>query len=269
MTVCIAAICREDKESRIVVCADKRAGSVLGNSETAMKLRPIGKNWQMLTAGGATDIEAIHRLYGLRFASFTPDYANIDENLKAPFIDRKRALANDFTQGKFGLSYQDFLALGKEKLPNEIFVSAMQKISALDCGCELILTGFIGSFPEVYQAEASGKVTPVTDFAVIGEGAYLAAASLMRRQQDTMTSLEQTLYNVFEAKTYAEGVGSVGKATTLAIVEPVESGAKVKFVSVQLLIELESMVGKYGPKQLPDDLKFESKLYSEKQVHLD
>jgi hypothetical protein len=55
------------------------------------------------------------------------------------------------------------------------------------------------------------------DFAVAGEGAYLAQASLLNRGQFNMKEFEESVYAVWEAKKFAEGAPSVGPATSLSV----------------------------------------------------
>jgi len=62
--------------------------------------------------------------------------------------------------------------------------------------------------------DGSGGVNIREDFAVAGEGGYLAQTALLHRQHsETTGSLEETMYCVFEAKKYAERVASVNSVT--------------------------------------------------------
>ena len=72
------------------------------------------------------------------------------------------------------------------------------------------------------------------------------------------TSLELTLYNVYEAKKFAESVGSVGLRTHISIIS--EDGSS-QLTSVNVDRQLEACYSKYGPKPLPEDLKFKGEYY--------
>jgi hypothetical protein len=63
----------------------------------------------------------------------------------------------------------------------------------------------------IIHADEDGKVVVVEDFAVIGDGGYLAQSVLLHREHTDRKSLEQTIYTVYEAKRYAEGSRTVGR----------------------------------------------------------
>ena len=87
---------------------------------------------------------------------------------------------------------------------------------------------------------------------MIGEGRYLAESALMHREQDESTSLNLTLYNVHEAKKYAERVASVGKTTTMVVLWP----DRARVITSAGRTFLSERFEKYGPQQVPDDLDF-------------
>ena len=45
MTVCMAVICEEADNPKIIFCSDRKISSALGNSETMLKVRTLGHNW--------------------------------------------------------------------------------------------------------------------------------------------------------------------------------------------------------------------------------
>ena len=115
VTVCIAAACIEGEERKIVLCTDRRTGSVLGSAETALKNRTIKDGWRCLTAGAETDIHAMVRLYRAAFRS-TPTITvqNIDSIIKLPLQQRKKELADEYIRHRFAISHADFITFGKE-----------------------------------------------------------------------------------------------------------------------------------------------------------
>ena len=51
MTVCIAAICTDEGEHKVVLCTDTRIGGDLGSSEAFLKEIGIGNGWYCLISG--------------------------------------------------------------------------------------------------------------------------------------------------------------------------------------------------------------------------
>jgi hypothetical protein len=259
VTVCIAATCDNDGETKIVICTDKKASNVLGSSETHLKIRDLRHGWRCLTSGTESDINALAYLYDLQFFDKEKlKYNKIDETIKQPLYERKRILADEYVRNRFAMSHEDFLKTGKERLPSDIFHDAVQRISAIDLKAEFIVVGFIEDTPEIYFTESTGKAHAATHFAVIGEGEYVASSALMRRGQYNWLSLELTLYNVYEAKKLAEAVGSVGTKTNLAVIG---KDGEAKLLGLDIDNQLEALYNKYGPQPVPEELKFDGEFY--------
>jgi 20S proteasome alpha/beta subunit len=258
MTVCMAAACKTGDNRKIMLCADHKSSSILGSSETARKEVPIGSGWYCLTAGTESAILGLVRLLKVEFNddnNIKPE--TIDATIKRVLYQRRNELVEEYSQLRFSFSYNGFIKYGKERLPTEIFYDATQKIVQIELNADLIIAGLIGDDPEIYYTDSKGIVRAASHFAVIGEGEYIAASSLLRRGQNDWTSLEKTLYNVFEAKRLSESVGSVGKRTHIAVLEPEER----RLTSLGLDKQLESWFEKYGPQEVPDDRKFEGEYY--------
>ena len=114
---------------------------------------------------------------------------------------------------------------------------------------ECILAGFLSNGFPILVLARQGNVCICDDFAVAGEGSYLAQSVLLHREHTEVFPLERGVYSVFEAKKYAERVSSVGKMTYLGILRP----------DKPLLFSagddgLDNMFQQYGPKPLGKDL---------------
>ena len=133
----------------------------------------------------------------------------------------------------------------------------------MDLKTDLIITGFLGGSEEIYRCNASGKATAVYEYAVVGEGEYLAEASLLQRGQNDIKSLDETLYNVYEAKKHAESVGSVGKLTSIYVFS---SDGTHKLIGANAEHQLLEMYRQYGPKDLPSELKLEGVKYHREET---
>jgi len=259
MTVCIAAICDDNDEEKIVLCSDRRVGSALGSSDTMMKERSLRHGWKCLTSGTENDINALFRLYDVKFRDEKNlTYAKIDETIKSALFERKVQLAEEYIRARFAISYEEFIKAGKNQLPADLFHDGIQKIAALDLKAEFILAGFINRSAEIYFTESTARANPVTSFAVVGEGEYVASSVLLRRAQNAWDSLECTLYNVYEAKKYSEAVGSVGRNTFLTVLS---ADGKSRETSHVVDKQLAQLYKDHGAKPLNTGLKFEGDYY--------
>jgi len=255
MTICIAAICEAHKAPEIVICTDWKASSILGSAETLLKQRPLAHDWVCLTSGYESDIIAFVNLLRRRFREASEI---TDENIITIVNDavsvRKNQKANEYTQGKYAISYDDFLVVGKDRLPADLFRNTMVEIERMTLGTELILAGFSFGYPLLCHISDSGKSSLRENFAAVGEGGILANAALLHREQQEANTLPITLYNVYEAKKYSERVGSVGELTSITLLTTggktrMMLGAAGKEWLSQKFIEL-------GPKPIDKSLSF-------------
>jgi hypothetical protein len=262
MTVCIAAICSDDGEDKIVSCTDLLVSAGVGSAETGQKDHYLAHGWSCLCAGVETEYMELIRLYRAQFKN--PDALkpeNIDFSMKEPLYKRKAELADEFTRSRYAISYDDFLKHGKQRFPDAIYFEVLQHINRIELDAELIIMGFIDGSPEIYYTSRDGKARAANNFATIGEGEYLASSVLLRRAQDSIDSLEVTLYNVYEAKRYAESVRSVGEYTNMAIRS---ASAGRQLTSIEADEQLAKLFLEFGPKDVPSNLKFEMNLYLNK-----
>ncbi len=259
MTVCIAAACRVGKEEKIVLCADRKLSSPLGSTDTGSKMLWLSSAWRLLTAGEEPEIQALWNLYQIRFKERNNLRAEtIDESVKWPLRQRKKQLSDDYTYSHFNMPYDEFIASGKAKLPEEDFRNAVRSIGHITLKAHLIIAGFIGGSSEIYCTDSEGCAWPVKDVAVVGEGQYLAQSTLLRREQHGRSSLNETLYNVYEAKKYSEAVGSVGRSTFLAVLS---SDGTRELTSFSVDDQLEEWYKEYGPRKLPASFSLKGPLY--------
>jgi len=196
--------------------------------------------------------------------SFSEETDAIDEtNLVAlvqrAIANRKTQKASEYVGTKFGISYEDFIANGKEKFPPDIFRDHIYAISSLRIPVDLIICGFTPDFPLLCKLNSDGSVSLHDHFAVCGEGEYLASSALYHREQNEYNTLERTIYNVYEAKKYAERVPSVGELTGLYILN--RDGKRR--VSEHTKDILEKTFAELGPKPVPEDFTIPGGIFDE------
>jgi 20S proteasome alpha/beta subunit len=98
-------------------------------------------------------------------------------------------------------------------------------IRDIKVGCSYIIAGFDETNDSmIIQSNEQGYayITEAGDFAAIGEGAYLAESSLLQREYMEIEELGDAIYYVYEAKRFAQRIGSVSPKTEMVIIGPNE-----------------------------------------------
>lgn len=249
MTVCIVAASTPSvsKPKHVVLCADYRMSTALGFADNLYKQHTIIGGWLCLGAGLDSEILRLVVLLRHQFRSAGQiDDPNVTALVRAALNERKREKADELTQGRYAMSYGDFLTIGREKLPPDIHREAVLSIADINLRASLIIVGWIDTFPCIIETTDKCTAHMREDFATIGEGAYLAQASLLQREQGYNMDLSATLYNVYEAKRYAERLPSVGPTTSITVVR--EDGIEYH-VGAKAGTRLETLYEKFGPQQ--------------------
>ncbi len=250
VTLCIAAICHEDGKDRIVLCSDWKSSSSLGSSQTADKLRWIKKpDWLVLTAGKIHEIELLVRAYRKKFKTveITEDNATeeIESVAKEQLIKRKA----DYVERQLGVTYEYFRTHGQE-FPVDLRAGIFAAIRQIDLGASLLFAGYVKPErgkprPLLCTVKQDSSVSIETDFGMVGEGLMVAIPPLRRREFDSGISMMKAIYQVYEAKTLAEIVPSVGEDTSLDVFFPDGTLQSLTKSGYQYL---DNRLREYGPR---------------------
>jgi hypothetical protein len=260
MTVGIAATCDLIGDApKIIMCADWQVMSHLGSAQTAFKFWTLGRGWHCMYSGAPHSARALIKYFSEKIIRHKGviDESNIKVLIGNALRERKNELCNEFTQGRFALSYQDFLSKGKASLPDVQFNSACRAIENLVLGADFLIVGYASNYPLILETDQYARIYIRESFATIGEGGHLAHSSLMHRQHDESTPLDLALYSVFEAKKWAERNKTVGDETSLQILY---RGNKYRVVTKDGLKFLEKQFKKYGPKKVSKNLSLQENM---------
>lgn len=268
VTVCIAAVCEMDKQPKLILCTDYLVSGPLGRAEIKLKQRTLGSSWYCLTAGVDADIHAFYRALRSKFTELGSHQTALDETnvgglVRDALAAHKKQKVDERVRGQYAISYDDLLNIGKEKLPPELFREAMTQVRDASIGAEFIVAGFSGRFPMVFQTDANGGVSVREDFAVIGEGGYLAQTVLLHRAHSDVSSTEEALYTVYEAKKYAEGATSVGSFTTITVIHADRRRQRLTKAGRDFL---KQQYDRLGPKSIPPDLQLTEEMFVDVKV---
>lgn len=252
MTVCIAALAEADEvEPKIVLCADTKGSSALGSTNKLFKIRYIAPGWRCLIAGSDEDIvAALSKLRG-RFLSDPPgDETAAVDLVRSALIERRREKIEELVQGNYSISFDEFLTKGRTIFTEDLFRATMAEVAMVEMGAEFIVAGYPNKNPMLIKTDKKGRAAIKEVFAVVGEGAYLAHASLMARELDYLAPLGEALYCAFEAKKFAEGVPSVGEDTSVWVMT---SDGDARPVTAEGRMLLDQKYEELGRKPVPDN----------------
>jgi hypothetical protein len=130
VTVGIAAVCDQGTaDPKIVLCTDTKVGDHLGSIDM-LKTRPLNPaNWVCLTSGIDTDILPTWTLLKAFFTGAqTIDETNVLSLIRNALNRRKLEKTEEFVQGKYAVSYAEFIQRGKSLLPEDQFGLSMAAI---------------------------------------------------------------------------------------------------------------------------------------------
>jgi|SRR5271165_611519 len=246
VTICIAAICNDNDEHAIILCADGKEGSFLGSRENAFKIKHIQKNWLCLVAGQDNDINALVPLFRKEMRSLqTKEETNVLPAIQAALRARKTQKIESYTTLAWGMSYADF-RLSRNAFPESDYEKCIRHIKSIGVEADCIICGFLDDgFPVIIHAHGDLGANLKEGYCVSGTGSFLAQSSLTYREYSELMELGTAAYCVYESKKHAEREPSVGNKTTLMVMRP---DGKLYLLSEYGESQFEIKFDQFGPK---------------------
>jgi 20S proteasome alpha/beta subunit len=264
-TICIAAVCRENSEPRIVLCSDTQMTYAdIAKWEGAKKCHPIYPGWFAMIAGDAARAKEIIDRYIEHLDYAGPANLSTDSivlaSLRRPIKDQKRSDIDEYVISQLGMTFQEFLQ-DSAKFPDAVRADIFSEVRRLDFGCSIMIAGFIQGVARIYSTVAGSLIERDT-MCAIGCGEVAAFSSMSRRQYHADLDIHEAIYYIYEAKRASEGIPGVGKETNLLILAPMESTKahhtrSVGSAGFAILKKQEARFGirrfsmKSAPKRLP------------------
>ena len=153
-------------------------------------------------------------------------------------------LATETHLSLFGLDMQQFLSNGQTIFGEQSFGVMLERLQQVNLEFSLLVHGFdTGNAPHVFTVEHPGSPQFFqTGYWAIGSGAYMALSRLATRQQTSLVSTEEAIYNVCEAKVAAQTALGVGKSTLVYVLDP---GATPIRMTRELEIKILGVASRY------------------------
>ena len=230
------------------------------SSETEHKFRALSDDLVSLFAGSTARAKELAMIYQslLKREALPANPTEVLEHLRKPLVELKRRLANSYAGARLAVSYDDLRNHGERWFGHDRWQRHMEAIDQHDPNVEMIVAGFSRTIPLLYRISRVGgwlDVEPVTNFCATGTGAYTAEPALHAREQAFNANLDQTLYNVYEAKKIGETSRAVGKKTITLVVHPASTEdpgvVRIQYLSAVGEKDLQKRFKKYGPRPIP------------------
>lgn len=231
MTLCIAAkafnsLTDSLSDGTIVLCCDRRLETPIAQADIGYKWRAISRQWQIMLAGDfplAVELAGIYEGYFAEEESVTQQQIATIERLRVPLDRLRRRIADQFTQGRFAVSYDELLHRGQSWLGEQIFKETLSELRArIEQEEKSVQALLIGpgddGFLAIYKY-SYGQLWECEDFAAIGSGETIAEAILFYRGLMNTGSLMKAAYIVYEAKRMGEITPGVGESTSMIVSE--------------------------------------------------
>jgi hypothetical protein len=262
MTVCIAAAAFDNPtdSSQIVLCHDWQ-GTVpgVGCTDAIDKQRYLGNGWIALMAGDLAHAEELVAFLDGSFPS-TVSAKDVLAIVRSRVFAFRKTLVDQLLMGSCGIDFERFVNDGQKIYPPTVFGEIHRRVLDVSLNVQMIVTGFSVEQDEcgkqflnpcliqIYEPAPSELEVSLHDsFTCIGEGASAAQTFLLFRNHDRFNDLMKTAYHVFEAKTMAEIVPTVGASSTLYLQRP---GKELMYLSSQGFDACNAMFKQFGPKKI-------------------
>jgi 20S proteasome alpha/beta subunit len=243
VTLCIAAACQDRKSrDRVVIGTDWMvSGEIAAGADIQDKLYWINEDIALLVSGVVTRAVELRDAYRAELRKMSAkkeklSYRNIRNFIKAGPRQLKKDIADEVVTFATGLSYPEFrLAVKRGEVTQSVATGVFREVEKKDLECEVIIIAFVDREPYIFQVERGGHIEERDNFALIGEGTYVAEAMLYFRKHESTDSPALAFYHVWEALYIAsKRVGTVSKTHSIDILlPPGERGSHVAIYALK------------------------------------
>lgn len=223
MTICIAAIGRNDDDEIIVAATDHMItmGSLGQFEHTISKYKEINQNAIAMLSGIPLLFDDL-----IKMPDNVSAYFEIKSQIKKNFKKKRNEIFQDHILDLYGISWKKFQDLAIEAFPNTLIEEIMSKNTKFKLNSSILLAGFDNEKAIISEiSEYTFADFRDLNFHAIGSGSIQAVNTLMFQKHDKNDSLSSTIYDVYKAKRNAEVAQGVGKETELVILFK-EAGCK-------------------------------------------
>lgn len=250
MTVCIAALCEKAKIA--IAITDKKISSAYGDTESDLffKWRLIHPQWAVMFAGDdVTQISDIVNAAEKRMTGTDGSIEAARSHVEEAYKNVRLKRAEDLYLASRGWTLAEFKKRGLELAGENLFLQIDRTITNVKLGISILAIGFANDKAHIFSVENPGisRDHSIPGFHAIGDGDINALSCLYQRGLRPETYAAKAIYYLFEAKKYAQKIGSVGEKTDIWVMGK-EANQRGWIKSDRLETELEAVWNKVKPQ---------------------
>lgn len=222
MTICLAAMCRQEDQPVAIVAADRMVtmGGFIEFEHPVPKMTQPSPFAVVMVAGDtlvgtrmARDVSGA--LYGT-----SPRVLDIAQRLSAQYQAMRQEATESQILGPRGLNLASYYGAHASLNP-QITMMLDQQMSQFNLGVELLLSGVDDGGAHIFSVHNPGPSElqhDVIGYAAIGSGAIHAIQSMIGFGHSAAAGVPETIFRVYASKRRAEVAPGVGQDTDLGII---------------------------------------------------
>lgn len=223
MTICIAAICDNDKA--LVIATDRMISAsflALEFEHPDAKIDELAKTCIGLSAGEALSVTELWDGTRERIQQFkSPSIKAVAESAKDQFIDMRQRRAEELILKPRGIGFNEFYQHGIiQHLPQDLAMTLDNNIQRCEVPITAIVAGIDSTSAHIYGITDPGIATCYDrlGYHAIGSGETHALLHIISANHQRTNDINHTVFAVYEAKRHAELAQGVGKVTDMVVI---------------------------------------------------
>lgn len=242
MTVCIAAICKEEGNERIVFATDHMISTGMGQFEHSIDKYEVVNNQTVAMIAG----DALLFKYLMDLEDYDSDFDTIQIAISDKFKEKRKELIKNNILDVFGVDENFVINALNSPQYNPFVESILRGIAELKLNTAILLVGIDDGKAKISEiSEGQTLDYRSINFHAIGSGHMQAVNTLLFQRHSKEDNLATTVYNVYKAKKNAEVSNGVGKETEIAVLgEEVKPISEKDISTLQKIYEYELKCGK-------------------------
>jgi len=245
MTICIAAIAKEDDTEHIVFATDHMVSTGVGQFEHSItKYKKINHSTVAMLAGNPSLLDDLTRVS-------KDSYIEIKEEIRHNFQEKRKEIIEREVLAPLGLDYHFVAEVLKTPQLNAQVHRIVEKMLEDNLKTGILLIGFDEKQAQITEINQENTADfRALNFHAIGSGDIQATNTLLFQKHSKTDRLATTIYNVYKAKRNAEVLQGVGKETDLLVLSQAESCRDLKnnLTILNEIYEEELSAAKNSPK---------------------
>jgi 20S proteasome alpha/beta subunit len=258
MTVCIAALCTDGDEPRVVVAADRMVtlGSFIEFEHAMRKMTAASPYAIAMIAGDTLVGTRLAREAAEVTASSNPGIDEIARQLATEYENTRRTRMQEDLLTPRALDLESFYGAHNALNP-QIVAMIDNQMSQYNLGVEVLLAGVDSSGAHVYSVQNPGgaeRLHDIIGYAAIGSGAIHAVQSMIGFGHTANAGYHETVFRAHASKRRAEAAPGVGAESDIAVI----SSTSVHWLTDPEMEQLDEIYGRFSTAtaaQLAEELQ--------------